>query len=102
MVDGEEQRERDRVFLSQLGKEIEGRFPSRWYVCCCVYWIALIELGLVRLYNLGCMGGLVMGTGCVSEGDGLTFGVQVRCLSRGGDGAGGLSSGSLMNRRNVC
>lgn len=32
MPDGEEQRKRDEVFLSQLGKEIEGAFPSRWYV----------------------------------------------------------------------
>ncbi|OOQ86506.1 FAD binding domain protein [Penicillium brasilianum] len=30
MVDGEEQKKRDEVFLSQLGKEIKGAFPSRW------------------------------------------------------------------------
>ncbi|KAF3386585.1 3-hydroxybenzoate 6-hydroxylase [Penicillium rolfsii] len=30
MVDGEEQKKRDEVFLSQLGKEIKGHFPSRW------------------------------------------------------------------------
>jgi len=31
MEDGEEQRVRDQVFLSQLGKEeVEGAFPSRW------------------------------------------------------------------------
>ena len=31
MPDGEEQQKRDEVFLSQLGKEIKGAFPSRWY-----------------------------------------------------------------------
>ncbi|KAJ5124500.1 uncharacterized protein N7515_008325 [Penicillium bovifimosum] len=30
MPDGEEQRKRDHIFLSQLGKEIKGAFPSRW------------------------------------------------------------------------
>jgi salicylate hydroxylase len=30
MEDGEEQKKRDEVFLSQLGKEIKGAFPSRW------------------------------------------------------------------------
>ena len=31
MPDGEEQRKRDEIFLSQLGKEeIKGAFPSRW------------------------------------------------------------------------
>ncbi|OAL35645.1 hypothetical protein AYO20_05026 [Fonsecaea nubica] len=30
MPDGPEQRERDKVFESQLGKEISGKFPSRW------------------------------------------------------------------------
>ncbi|OJJ48752.1 hypothetical protein ASPZODRAFT_1667690 [Penicilliopsis zonata CBS 506.65] len=30
MPDGEEQIKRDQVFLSQLGKEIKGAFPSRW------------------------------------------------------------------------
>ncbi|KAF4167704.1 hypothetical protein CNMCM6936_004549 [Aspergillus lentulus] len=30
MPDGEEQEKRDEVFLSQLGKEIKGAFPSRW------------------------------------------------------------------------
>lgn len=30
MPDGEEQETRDRVFLSQLRKEIKGPFPSRW------------------------------------------------------------------------
>jgi salicylate hydroxylase len=30
MPDGEEQEKRDQIFLSQLGKEIKGAFPSRW------------------------------------------------------------------------
>lgn len=30
MHDGPEQEARDRVFLSQLGKELKGPFPSRW------------------------------------------------------------------------
>ncbi|KAJ5760435.1 hypothetical protein N7520_007591 [Penicillium odoratum] len=30
MHDGEEQQKRDEVFLSQLGKELKGAFPSRW------------------------------------------------------------------------
>lgn len=30
MHDGEEQQKRDEIFLSQLGKEIKGAFPSRW------------------------------------------------------------------------
>lgn len=31
MEDGDEQRARDKIFISQLGKdEIEGAFPSRW------------------------------------------------------------------------
>ncbi|EYE97466.1 putative monooxygenase [Aspergillus ruber CBS 135680] len=30
MPDGEEQQKRDQIFLSQLGKEINGAFPSRW------------------------------------------------------------------------
>ncbi|KAJ5566161.1 FAD/NAD(P)-binding domain-containing protein [Penicillium sp. DV-2018c] len=30
MPDGEEQEKRDHIFLSQLGKEIKGAFPSRW------------------------------------------------------------------------
>lgn len=30
MEDGEEQKKRDEVFLSQLGKKIKGHFPSRW------------------------------------------------------------------------
>ncbi|WQF87618.1 Putative FAD-binding domain, FAD/NAD(P)-binding domain superfamily [Colletotrichum destructivum] len=30
MEDGPEQEARDRVFLSQLGKELKGPFPSRW------------------------------------------------------------------------
>ncbi|KAJ5211878.1 uncharacterized protein N7498_003524 [Penicillium cinerascens] len=30
MEDGEEQRKRDEIFASQLGKEIKGAFPSRW------------------------------------------------------------------------
>ncbi|KAJ5132626.1 hypothetical protein N7448_006784 [Penicillium atrosanguineum] len=30
MEDGEEQKKRDELFLSQLGKEIKGHFPSRW------------------------------------------------------------------------
>lgn len=30
MEDGEEQKKRDEIFLSQLGKEIKGAFPSRW------------------------------------------------------------------------
>ncbi|KAJ5709474.1 hypothetical protein N7493_010808 [Penicillium malachiteum] len=30
MQDGEEQEKRDQLFLSQLGKEIKGAFPSRW------------------------------------------------------------------------
>jgi salicylate hydroxylase len=30
MPDGEEQERRDQMFLSQLGKEIKGAFPSRW------------------------------------------------------------------------
>ncbi|KAF7160509.1 hypothetical protein CNMCM6106_007964 [Aspergillus hiratsukae] len=30
MPNGEEQEKRDEVFLSQLGKEIKGAFPSRW------------------------------------------------------------------------
>lgn len=32
MEDGEEQQKRDEIFLSQLGKELKGAFPSRWYV----------------------------------------------------------------------
>lgn len=33
LPDGEEQQKRDAVFRSQLGKEeIEGAFPSRWFV----------------------------------------------------------------------
>ena len=30
MADGPEQKERDRIFASQLGKEISCKFPSRW------------------------------------------------------------------------
>ncbi|KAJ5094379.1 hypothetical protein N7456_010240 [Penicillium angulare] len=30
MHDGEEQQKRDEIFLSQLGKELNGAFPSRW------------------------------------------------------------------------
>jgi salicylate hydroxylase len=30
MENGPEQEKRDQVFLSQLGKEIKGAFPSRW------------------------------------------------------------------------
>ncbi|CAI7613648.1 unnamed protein product [Penicillium bialowiezense] len=30
MPNGEEQEKRDQLFLSQLGKEIKGAFPSRW------------------------------------------------------------------------
>ncbi|KAJ5723227.1 hypothetical protein N7488_001262 [Penicillium malachiteum] len=30
MLDGEEQEKRDQVFLSQLGKELKGAYPSRW------------------------------------------------------------------------
>lgn len=30
MPDGPEQEARDKIFLSQLGREIEGAFPSRW------------------------------------------------------------------------
>jgi salicylate hydroxylase len=30
MPNGEEQEKRDEIFLSQLGKEIKGAFPSRW------------------------------------------------------------------------
>ncbi|KAJ5925644.1 hypothetical protein N7454_008283 [Penicillium verhagenii] len=30
MHDGEEQEKRDEIFLSQLGKELKGAFPSRW------------------------------------------------------------------------
>ncbi|KAJ5792672.1 uncharacterized protein N7503_008650 [Penicillium pulvis] len=30
MQDGEEQQKRDEIFLSQLGKELKGAFPSRW------------------------------------------------------------------------
>ncbi|RHZ60794.1 putative monooxygenase [Aspergillus thermomutatus] len=30
MPNGEEQEKRDEVFMSQLGKEIKGAFPSRW------------------------------------------------------------------------
>jgi salicylate hydroxylase len=32
MQDGPEQESRDTIFLSQLGKDIVGEFPSRWYV----------------------------------------------------------------------
>jgi hypothetical protein len=31
MNDGPEQVARDKLFLRQLGKEISGTFPSRWY-----------------------------------------------------------------------
>lgn len=30
MFDGPEQEARDAIFLSQLGKELQGPFPSRW------------------------------------------------------------------------
>lgn len=30
MIDGPEQRQRDELFVSQLGKETTGKFPSRW------------------------------------------------------------------------
>jgi salicylate hydroxylase len=30
MADGPEQEARDKLFLSQLGKELNGPFPSRW------------------------------------------------------------------------
>lgn len=30
MNDGPEQEARDQIFLSQLGKELKGAFPSRW------------------------------------------------------------------------
>jgi salicylate hydroxylase len=30
MPDGLEQEARDRIFLSQLGRELKGAFPSRW------------------------------------------------------------------------
>lgn len=30
MPDGPEQSARDEIFLSQLGKELKGTFPSRW------------------------------------------------------------------------
>jgi len=32
LVDGPEQQERDKIFLSQLGRELRPDFPSRWYV----------------------------------------------------------------------
>jgi hypothetical protein len=32
MENGPEQEKRDEIFLSQLGKEIKGAFPSRWFV----------------------------------------------------------------------
>lgn len=32
MQNGPEQERRDEIFLSQLGKEIKGAFPSRWFV----------------------------------------------------------------------
>lgn len=32
MQNGPEQERRDEIFLSQLGKEIRGAFPSRWFV----------------------------------------------------------------------
>jgi hypothetical protein len=32
MQDGPEQEARDEIFTSQLGKEITGAFPSRWFV----------------------------------------------------------------------
>jgi salicylate hydroxylase len=30
MCDGPDQEARDEIFLSQLGKELKGPFPSRW------------------------------------------------------------------------
>lgn len=30
MPDGPAQEKRDEIFLSQLGKELQGAFPSRW------------------------------------------------------------------------
>lgn len=30
MSDGEEQKKRDEIFLSQLGKELKAPFPSKW------------------------------------------------------------------------
>lgn len=30
MPDGPQQEERDMIFLSRLGKELKGPFPSRW------------------------------------------------------------------------
>ena len=30
MPDGSEQERRDAIFASQLGKEVEVKFPSRW------------------------------------------------------------------------
>jgi salicylate hydroxylase len=30
MPDGPEQQARDQIFLSQLGKQVQGPFPSRW------------------------------------------------------------------------
>lgn len=30
MPDGPAQENRDEIFLSQLGKELQGAFPSRW------------------------------------------------------------------------
>ena len=30
MPDGPEQEARDKIFLSQLGKEVQGPFPNRW------------------------------------------------------------------------
>lgn len=32
MEDGPEQEARDKIFTSQLGKEVTGSFPSRWFV----------------------------------------------------------------------
>lgn len=56
MRDGPEQEARDEIFLSQLGKEIVGAFPSRWSGCgftISTSQVSDLYLGLVPLFSIG-------------------------------------------------
>ena len=67
MPNGPEQQKRDQIFLSQLGKELKGAFPSRWYVLSIYVSIHGLDVvdgklgyltrdtGHVPKFNRGCM-----------------------------------------------
>jgi salicylate hydroxylase len=46
LPNGPEQEARDELFLRQLGKEIVGEFPSRWYVLYCIGVVLLFMDGV--------------------------------------------------------